>query len=183
MNRDILRIIAASELLGGILLLAGYALVPLTGYRIDPAWQALPAMAFGAFSMAGGIALYRQYPWGVRASLGVQLLQVASFSVASHFRYVAFAGPLLQLIVSTTGIRINAGGGGAFVAVPWSYDGSLGALGAHLEAGIGFQPGPLSDSTFTMAANLVAIYFLWRLSAFWEEPAAAADSRSSELAA
>lgn len=164
MNRDILRIIAASELLGGIFVLAGYALLGIAGYRLNPAWQALPAVAFGVLAMASGIALFRGMRWGVRASIALQLLQVASFSIASHLRYVALAGPIVQLIVATTGVRLEFGGGGAFVAVPWSQDGTLGALGVHLEAGIGYQPGTLADSGFTMGVNLLAIYFVWRLS-------------------
>jgi hypothetical protein len=133
--------------------------------------------------MASGVALFRRNRWGVPASIGLQLFQIASFSVASHFRYVALAGPLVQLIVATTGVRLNIGGGGAFVAVPWSQDGSLGALGAHLEAGIGFQPGTLADSEFTMAVNLVAIYFLWRLFDFVGEKGRAASEESVAPAA
>jgi hypothetical protein len=163
MKRDITRLIAASELLGGIFLLSGYALLVTGGYRLDPAWQAIPGLAFGAFAMSAGIALFRGHRWGVSASLAVQALQVISMSVISHFRYVAFAGPLAQLIMATTGVRFNIGGGGAFVAVPWSQDGSLGALGANLEVGVGYQPGTLAASQFTIAVNFVAVYFLWRL--------------------
>lgn len=163
MKRDILTIIAASELLGGIFVLAGYAVFAATGYRLDPAWLAAPGIAFGLFSMACCIALFRGARWGVPASIGMQLLQVASVSVASHFRYVAFAGPFAQVIVATTGVRFDVGGGGAFVAFPFSQDGTLGALGTHLEVGVGFQPGTLAESGFMMAVNLVAIYFLWRL--------------------
>jgi hypothetical protein len=177
MKRDILRIIAASELLGGIFVLSGYALLALGGYRLNPAWQALPAVAFGAFAMVSGIALYRGRRWGVRASMLLQLLQIASFSIVSHLRYVALVGPIVQLIIATTGVRLEVGGGGAFVAVPWSQDGSLGALGVHLEAGLGFQPGTLADSEFTMGVNLLAIYFLWRLSAF----VAANDSAATDV--
>jgi hypothetical protein len=177
MNRNILPIIAASELLGGIFVLSGYALFALAGYRLNPAWQALPAVAFGAIAMASGIALFRGSRWGVRASIAVQLLQIASFSIASHLRYVALAGPIVRMIVATTGVRLEFGGGGAFVAVPWSQDGSLGALGVHLEAGLGYQPGTLADSEFTMGVNLLAIYFLWRLSAL----VGAKDPAASDL--
>jgi hypothetical protein len=163
MNRDILFIIAASELLGGICVLSGYAIIAIGGYRFDPAWQAITGIGFGVFAMASGVALLRRNRWGVPASIAVQLLQLVSISIASHLRYVVFAGPLLQFIVATTGVRLEAGGGGVFVAVPWSQDGTLGALGSHIEVGIGYQPGSLADSTFTMAINLTAIYFLWHL--------------------
>jgi hypothetical protein len=164
MNRDILSIIAASELLGGICVLSGYAMIPLTGYRLEPAWQAAPGLAFGVFAMASGVALLRRKRWGVSASIAVQLLQLVSVSIVSRVRYVALAGPVAQLIVATTGVRLEAGGGGAFVAVPWSLDGTLGSLGTQAQAGFGVQPSPLAESEFTMAVNLVAFYFLWRLS-------------------
>jgi hypothetical protein len=163
MNRDIRRLIAASELLGGIFIISGYTLLVTTGFRLDPAWQAVPGLVYGVSAMAAGIALFRGLRWGVPASVAVQALQVVSVSVISQFRYVAFAGPLAQLVVATTGVRFNVGGGGAFVAVPWSLDGSLGALGANLQAGVGFQPGTLADSQFTVAINFAAIYFLMRL--------------------
>lgn len=124
--------------------------------------------------MGAGIALFRKQRWGVPASMAVQVLQLASVSVASHFRYVAFAGPVAQLIIATTGVRLNVGGGGAFTAIPWSQDGSLGAIGANLEGGVGFQPGTLAESEFTLAINFVAIYFLWHLSAKSDEKTQAA---------
>ncbi|MDB4905989.1 MAG: hypothetical protein JWO05_773 [Gemmatimonadetes bacterium] len=170
MKQDILRIIAASELLGGIFALVGYALVPLAGFHFEPAWQPLTGIAFGAFAMACGIGLFRGARWGVPASISLQVSQLASFSVASHFRYVALAGPLVRVIVATTGVRFEVGGGGAFIAVPGGMDGTLGAVGVVVQAGFGFFPASLAESGFTMGVNLVAAYFLWRLAEFVGEP-------------
>ena len=138
-------------------------LLHLQGYVLDPPWQAIPGLAFIALSMAAGILLLRNHRYGVPASILVQALQILSVSVPSRLRFVAVAGPIAQLIVATTGVRFEVGAGGAFVAVPWSDDGALGALGTHFEIGVGFAPGALVNSRFTVALNFAAVYFLWHL--------------------
>jgi hypothetical protein len=157
------RIIGSSELLGGILAIVGYAITASTGYRFEPAWQVLPGLALAVLSMTAGAQLLRERPSGVRMSLFAQLSQVLAVSAVSHFRYVAFAGPFVQLIVGTTGFRLHAGAGGGFIAVPWSQTGGLGAPSVVMEGGIGYQPRPFADSTLTVAINFVAVYFAWHL--------------------
>jgi hypothetical protein len=161
-----IRAIAVFEILGGICVGIGYVVFLLSGYRFNPMWQAYAGLAFALLATGAGILTWRKRPWGVPLSIAVQALQVASLSVVAHFRYVALAGPLLRLIVSTTGAYFELGGGGNFVAVPWSDDGTLGALGASFAAGTGYRPQPLSESTFTVGFNVVAAYCLWRLIAF-----------------
>lgn len=163
MTRDKQGLIAGAQVVGGILVIAGYALFPLTGLYFDPAWQVVPPMAFGLMSMMAGIALFRQSRWAIPFSIVVQVLQLFSVSYPGHFRYVAFAGPLAQLICSTTGVRLNFGAGGAFAAFARSPDGTLGAPGVALQTGFGIQPGPMADSTLTIALNFVAIYFIYHL--------------------
>jgi hypothetical protein len=163
MKNDIRLIIASSEVVGGALVLVGYALVAAFGLRPDPLWQVFPGIVFALVSIAAGWLLHRRHRWGVALSLAVQGLQIANLSLPGTLRYVAFAGPLLQLVAASTGVRLNLGGGGAFVLVPWSNDGTLRAPGVNVAIGAGYQPGLLADSQVTLAINFVALYFLWRL--------------------
>ena len=165
MNSRPLRIIATLELLGGVSVVIGYAVL-LSRYHFNPAWQVYPGLLFSLLAIAAGILLLRSHPWGVPLSLALQASQVVSLSIVSHFRYVALAGPIAQLIVATTGFYFELGGGGSFVAVPWSTDGTLGALGMSFSFGTGYRPQPLSESTLTVGINIAAVYCLWLLATF-----------------
>lgn len=171
-----IKVIAVFEILGGICVGIGYVMFLRSGYRFNPKWQAYPGLAFALLATGAGILMWRERRWGVPLSIAVQALQVLSLSLVAHVRYVALAGPLLQFIASTTGVYFELGGGGNFVAVPWSDDGTLGALGASFSVGTGYHPQPLSESTFTVGVNVAAAYCLWRLIAF-----AAASRKSAHV--
>jgi hypothetical protein len=135
----------------------------LSRHHFNPAWQVYPGPLFALLAISAGILLLRSHPWGVPLSIVLQALQIVSLSIVPTFRYVALAGPVAQLILATTGFYFELGGGGSFVAVPWSSDGTLGALGMAFSMGGGYRPQPLSESTFTIGINIAVAYSLWLL--------------------
>jgi hypothetical protein len=157
-----MKLVAIFELLGGVSVVIGYAAVLSRGH-FNPAWQVYPGLLFALLAITAGVLLLRSHPWGVPVSIVLQALQIVSLSIVPTFRYVALAGPVAQVIVATTGFYFELGGGGSFVAVPWSTDGTLGALGMAFSLGGGYRPQPLSESTFTIGINIAAAYSLWLL--------------------
>jgi hypothetical protein len=99
-------------------------------------------------------------------SIATQSLQVVAFSVPSAFRYVALAGLKVRIVIASNGIHVPFGGGGEFLATSRPPNGSLTAVAIELQAGVRIADQPVSASQFTIAINLVAVYFLWRLLRF-----------------
>jgi hypothetical protein len=152
--------IATVELLGGLFVLIGYGITLATLPNPLPLWVSLPGLAFGVLNVFAGVLLLRDRPLGIPASLIAQILQVVNVRWVSVLTFVAHAGLRGLVILSTTGVRLEVGAGGGFLALPTAPDGSLVNIGAQLEVGLGIQPAPLSESWLTISVNLFPIVFI-----------------------
>lgn len=156
-------LLAATELLGGIFVIAGYALIQVMQPNYLAFWQIAMAVGFGVFATSAGVALLRSHRWGVPLSLALQALQLVAISSTSHFRFVSLAGIKVRLVVASNGGALLFGGGGEFLAIPFNPNGSIKGLGNELEVGLYFGDKPLEAAALTVGINLAAAFFAWRL--------------------
>ena len=171
MNRPWVQFLAASELLGGILIIAAYAVAAVTNPGLMAPWQNLLAVAFGAAVAFAGIQLMKRSPRALPLSIAAQAVQVLAVAHVPTFRYVGIAGLKAQLILATNGVHVAFGAGGEFIAIPWARNGSLACISANLETGVRIASEGLEQATTTVGINVVALYFLWRLLALRSEEA------------
>ena len=127
---------------------------------------------FFVTAAVAGAQLLRGRRLGAILSFGVQLLQVVAFSFGP--RFVARAGILGAIVFASNGLRVEGGFDGRFVATT-IHNGELDAGGTGLDFGTGFAGSPLRDSTVTVAVNLVAIYFAFRLWRYLRDERQVAD--------
>jgi len=170
-------LLAASELLGGILVIIAYAFTGAIQPGYMAGWQNILALSFGGLSIYAGSQLFRGKRIGLRLSAILQLLQVVSISFTPFVRFVALSGLKARLIIASNGVHFAFGGGGEFIAIPRAQDGTLTAIAMALQFTMSIAADSLAASAGTFALNFVPIFFLWHLSEFkawpahWEEPA------------
>lgn len=163
MRQTWVRVVAISELVGGVFILfGGWQLVRDSAGHLH---VVLPLVMLGAagLSTAAGRLLILERPSGIGLSMFVQGLQIVSVSGA--WRYVFLAGAQLTFVIASAGLRFFAGGGGAFILSNAPADGSLHAPGVSVAVNLGVG-GNFETATWALGINLVAAYFfarLWRL--------------------
>jgi hypothetical protein len=161
-NSSWLELLASSELLGAILTVVGYAIFVEGRPGTLAGWQVALGLIFATLAGVAGVQLWRGRTFGRRLSLAVQLLQIASLNVTPLVRYVALAGLRVGPVFSSAGVGFRVRGGGEFIAIPFSRDGTLFAVGSALEIGGRFAA-DLTGSGLSFDVNLLAVYFAWRL--------------------
>lgn len=163
MRQAWVRFVGWSQIIGGLLMLLGvWQITHLEPGNIHVVFSPI-AWGFAALSVVAGYQLLMARPSGMVLSLFVQGLQIVSVNAA--WRYVFLAGARLTLLVSSVGLRVSAGGGGAFILTSAPPDGTLNAPGLALAFNLSIM-GELEKATWALGINLVAAYFfvrLWRL--------------------
>jgi len=157
------RFIGWCEIIGGVLMVFGVWQVTHVEAGNTHLLFSPIAWGFSALSVVGGYQLLMARPSGIVLSVFVQGLQIVSVNAA--WRYVFLAGARLMFLVSSVGLRVSAGGGGAFIFTSAPPDGTLSAPGLALSFNFSIM-GELEKATWALGINLVAAYFfvrLWRL--------------------
>ena len=184
MRQSWVRWLACFEIVGALLILGGgwYRRHNALG---DPVIS-LPIVTYvaAAFTLGAGGLLFAEERAGLAMSLVVQCLQIVQLNYG--VRFVLLAGPEINLLLSSVGVRVEAGGGGAFALLSAPPDGTLLASGVSGEANAGFMAHQLSTATWALSINVVALYFfvrLWRLDdALTAEAKRAAKQRDDQEA-
>lgn len=106
------RFVAASQVVGGTLVIGLYVWLPIAGVGV-PWWYAALLEGFGATALAAGVWLWRDAPRGYSLSRVLQALQLVQFQSAT-LSYGLILG--FNLALSASEARINLGPGlyGAF---------------------------------------------------------------------
>ena len=154
--------LAATQLAGGALTIAGFVLTfQIFGYRLR-FWLVLLAAAFALAAIVAGLELLRGTRRGLLLSMAVQGAQILTWSAG--WRYVWLAGPKITWVVASVGTGVSVGGGGTFLLDPNPVDGQLNGVGLTLEIGLGVWPRPLAEASWTIGLNafaLLAFVHLW----------------------
>ena len=156
-------IVGWSQVIGGALACAGQ-------FRLDGRFgqgvhviASVETLLVSATSIVAGVLLLSRHRFGVKASLGIQLLQV--FAISGRGHWVFAAGGVCRFLIASTGVGIQLGAGGQYQAMLESHPGVLRASGYFL--GGFFRLGtPMESAEWVVGINLVALYFarrLWRL--------------------
>lgn len=146
------------QIVGGLLVFAG----PVTITRgPSSVWfnTSLLSAALGVLTVAAGVLLLWRPRAGLLPSLVVQCLQVVSFEATA--RYVFAAGPIVRVHVNSGGAKLAVGGGGQFIATAQPTGLHMQAVGYYSE--VGFWLGSQDSVSWTVAVNVVALYFAWQL--------------------
>lgn len=105
--------------------LVGYASFAVLRPDRLAGWQYALGIGFGVAAMFAGVQLMRERRIGYYCSVGLQALQLVSFTAVPVARLVALAGLRAGVIVASNGFHMRVGGGGQFIAIPCARDGSL----------------------------------------------------------
>jgi hypothetical protein len=165
MNEKRMRLLAIMEIAGGLLAILGIALDVGLAPQLLPPWNIPLATIFALLAISAGVLLLARDSRGIPLSLLTQGLQIVSISAGG--RYTALAGIKISIVIASTGAALLLEGGGAFHLSTSGADGSFRAAGTMIEMHIGTNAQLLSESTFTVGINFVAIYLVTRLLAMW----------------
>ena len=163
MRQTWVRFIGWSEIIGGVLMILGVWQIKHVGPGNIHFVLSAITWGFAALSIVAGAQLLMEPASGMVLSLFVQGLQIVS--VNAGWRYVFLAGPKLTLLIASVGLRVSAGGGGAFILTSAPQNGTLDAPGLAFAFNLSIM-GRLETATWALGINLLAAYFfvrLWRL--------------------
>ena len=148
----------------GALMMFGLSLTPRVSATELHVNVPVVTWVFASVTFLAGVLLVGRHASGVTLSLVVQLAQVVSANAG--WRYVFLAGPKLTWVIASVGTGLFMGGGGLLALTSAATDGTLNAVGLGADMNIALMPRPLSEASWAVGINLIALYFarrLWRL--------------------
>ena len=161
MRQTWVRFIGWSEIIGGVLMILGVWQIKHVGPGNIHFVLSAITWGFAALSIVAGAQLLMEPASGsvtVRAG-------TADRQRECRVGYVFLAGPKLTLLIASVGLRVSAGGGGAFILTSAPQNGTLDAPGLAFAFNLSIM-GRLETATWALGINLLAAYFfvrLWRL--------------------